>query len=212
MTSGGASFRDMPRVRESATFSYGSSWDLCLPDIETLPNLDARIAEIADGVEIVAVRRLGDRDDARDVAQETVARLLARVRTGAVPDACELAPIAWGIAKHVIADVLRARAHDAPVTDSIASGRPGPLDALVSREDVRIVHGALSVLAEDDRALLTRCFLNGERIGRIADELGEPPERLRKRKSRALQRLATALGRPAPAGGHDADPAPIEEA
>ncbi|MEA3247800.1 MAG: sigma-70 family RNA polymerase sigma factor [Gemmatimonadota bacterium] len=164
-----------------------------LPDRQTLPNLDAHLAAIADGVELTAARRLGDRDDARDAAHETVARLLALVRAGRVAHERELAPVAWGIAKHVIADVQRHRARHADALPDVPARAPGPLDALVSAEDAQSVRDALVAIPEADRALLARCFVDGERIGDIAQALGEPAERLRKRKSRALQRLADAL-------------------
>jgi DNA-directed RNA polymerase specialized sigma24 family protein len=52
--------------------------------------------------------------------------------------------------------------------------------------------------------------VDGERIGHIAQVLGEPAERLRKRKSRALQRLAAILGVPA-ARGHGMARCAMEE-
>ncbi len=178
----------------------------------TFPNLDARIAEIRDGLEIVAVRRLGNRDDARDAVQETVARLLARVREGAIATEGELAPIAWGIARHVIADVLRERARPLADVADVESRTRGPLDQLISDDETRRVRRALERLSPDDRLLLHRCFVDGEKIGRIADALGEPAERVRKRKSRALQRLAALLNADDQPSGHEFGRAPMEEA
>lgn len=168
--------------------------------VRTLPNLDLRIAEVTSGLEIVAIRRLGNRDDALDAVQETVARLLDRVRAGLIATEAEVAPVAWGIARHVIADMLRERARPGGEVADLASPRPGPLDELVTLDEVRRVRSALAHLSAPERALLHRCFVDGERIGHIAQALGEPAERLRKRKSRALQRLATLLGAHAPMG------------
>ncbi len=173
-----------------------------------LHNLDSRIADIADGLEIVAIRRLGDRDDASDAVQETLARLLDRVQSGAIATDGELAPVAWGIARHVITDMLRERQRKHAVPDDVTCSRPGPLDALVSADDAAAVRRALQRLSADDQALLRRCFEHGERIGAIAAELGEPPERLRKRKSRALQRLAELL--PNRSTSHETAPQPME--
>jgi len=161
--------------------------------VRTFPNLDAQIASLVDGLEIVATRRLRNRDDAHDVVQETISRLLDRVRVGAIATEAELAPVAWGIAHHVIADMLRERARLDEAPADVACSAPGPLDQLVTADEVTAVRTALRRLSADDQALLHRCFVHGERIGEIAAELGEPAERLRKRKSRALQRLAALL-------------------
>lgn len=162
--------------------------------VHVVPTLETRIAELAAGLEIVAVRRLGDRDDARDAAQETIARLLERVRSGKLTCESELVPVAWGIARHVIIDMLRERGRGAVGLTDLECNTPGPLDRLATEDDVRLVRSALSQLQPSDRSLLTRCFVDGEKIGQVAAALGEPAERLRKRKSRALQRLASALG------------------
>lgn len=180
--------------------------------VSALPNLHAKIAQLADGLEIVATRRLGNRDDARDAAQETIARLLERVHAGAIGSDDEIVPVAWGIARHVIADMLRGRARGEAVLCDVASDSPGPLDQLVSADEVSAVRSALSRLSDDDRALLHRCFVLGERIGRIAEDLGEPAERLRKRKSRALQRLAALLPARGDSASHENSASPMEQA
>ena len=157
-------------------------------------DFQSRIIELSAGLEIVAVRRLGNRDDARDAVQETIARLLERLTAGNFRSEDEIVPVAWGIARHVIADILRERARSPELLLEARSVSPGPLDQLVTADDVRVVREALGQLAPADRSLLHRCFVDGEKIGAVAAALGEPAERVRKRKSRALQRLASALG------------------
>jgi RNA polymerase sigma factor (sigma-70 family) len=171
-------------------------------------DLQSRIIELSAGLEIVAVRRLGNRDDARDAVQETIARLLQRLTDGHFKSDAEIVPVAWGIAKHVIADILRERARSPELLLEARSASPGPLDELVTADDVRVVRDALGQLAPADRTLLHRCFVDGEKIGAVAAALGEPAERVRKRKSRALQRLASALGMRA---RHENGVGPMEE-
>ena len=177
-------------------------------DVHSLPSLPATIAGLIDGLEIVATRRLGNRDDARDAAQEVIARLLERANAGAIASDAEIAPIAWGIARHVIADVQRERARRVEELGEIAHRGPDPLEALVREAERESVRAAMQRLPAGDQKLLHRCFVDGERVGRIAEDLGEPPERVRKRKSRALRRLASILeSRPANEGhGFDSDP------
>lgn len=178
--------------------------------VQGVQNLDAVIGELSAGLEIVATRRLGNRDDARDAVQETIARLLERIRAGAIASDSEVVPIAWGIARHVIADALRARSREADVATDVAAPSPDALERLVSGEQRAAVAAGLAQLGAADRELLRRCFVDGERIGAIAIALGEPAERVRKRKSRALARLAAVLGA-TDAPCHETHPRTMEE-
>lgn len=166
-------------------------------------DLELQLDGIAAGLEIIAARRLGSREDAEEATQETLSRLLVCIRTGRVSTAAEVAPIAYGIARHVIADILRRRARELQVDADAASLAPHALDVLVREEECRAVRAALQGLPSEDRALLHRCFVDGASIVAIADESGQPADRLRKRKSRALQRLAALLQRPNGRSGHD---------
>ena len=158
--------------------------------------LETLLPVIASGVETVAARRLGNRDDARDASQETMARLVELVRAGRIATAAELAPVAHGIARHVISDMLRARAQNEGVpVDEIAAAGPDALDALVGAEERAALVAGLRRLAPRDRDLLRRCYVDGLGIEEIARALGERADRLRKRKSRALQRLTSLVRR-----------------
>ena len=152
---------------------------------------------LAGGLEIMAARMLGDPDDVRDAVQETVVRTVEANRQGRIPEAVSVGAFAYGIARHVIADVLRRRkrvsTHLADV-DALRAPDPSALDQLIQLEERDTVRRALSRLSADDRDILERCFANGERVVDIAVALGEPPERMRKRKSRALEHLRAIMG------------------
>ncbi len=161
------------------------------------------------GLLIVAVRSLGDMEEARDAVQETLARAVAVIRGDRLPPGVSLEAFVYGIARHVIADVHRRRVRDgAPTIDPSAlhTPDPSPLDALVRREEREMVARALVSLPTADRELLEWCFVDGERVSAIAARLGEPAERVRKRKSRALERLRQGLG-----GGHKTPVTPTIE-
>ncbi len=147
------------------------------------------------GLRIIAIRALGDEDDAADAVQETLARAVDAVRKGCVPPDVPLPAFVHGIARHVIADTLRRRSreHSSSELHRVVASDPSPLELLVRAENVERVRRALKRLSRDDRELLRRCFEGGERIVDIARELDEPQERLRKRKSRALARLKEQL-------------------
>lgn len=164
---------------------------------------------IARGLEIVAVRALGDADEARDAVQETLARALAAIRDNRLPPGVPLEAFVYGIARHVIADVQRRRVRERGATgDPGDLPAPGPsaLEALVDAEERETVARALAAIPTADRELLEWCFVDGERVAAIAVRLGEPAERVRKRKSRALERLRQGFG-----GGHKTSVTPTVE-
>lgn len=158
-----------------------------------LRDVSAEILALAPGLEIVIVRALGGGEDARDALQDVLTRGLAAAERGDLPDdPAQLAPYVYGIARHVIADAVRARVRAArhhALPESIAAPQTHPLDALVHEEELSALTNALRRLDATDQELLRRCYVDGESIADVARTLGEPPARLRKRKSRALQRL-----------------------
>lgn len=161
------------------------------------------------GLQLLALRELGDAALAEEVAQETLVRALAALRDGALHEREKLGAFVRGIARHVIADVHRGRErHPVHPLPSDNGPRPlrdrarDPLAALVSREERLRVRAALQSLSSEDRDILRLSFFEGLKPGQIAAALGEPSERIRKRKSRALQRLRDAFF-----GGSGHDPA-----
>ncbi len=157
------------------------------------------------GVRAIALRALEDPDDAEDVAQETMSRTIQALREGRFQRDRSLGAFVRGIARHVIADALRARGRTSrlrAVGDPFRR-RPGDgLTALVSREEQDRLHEALQQLSDSDRELLRLSFFDGLTPAQIAERWGEPSERIRKRKSRALMRLREAFFGGAPTG-HD---------
>lgn len=148
------------------------------------------LARLANGVRLIALYALGDAEAARDVAQETMTRVLDALSRGQVRDVAKLAAFARGIAQHVIADVQRAQSRIGVLSDDVADQcHAHPLDTIVAGEEHSAIHSALAHLSRDDRELLRLVFVEGLTPGDIAARLREPPERVRKRKSRALERL-----------------------
>lgn len=163
------------------------------------------------GVLLVAIRALGREEEARDVAQEVMARAVVAIREGRVPTGVALPTFVHGIARHVIADVIRARmrrrAEPLPEDAGIPGPGASPLDAIVATEERARLADALQGLPQEDRNLLHRAYVEGEPLEAIAASLGVPGERIRKRKSRVLQRLRAIMGT-----GHDSRPRATERA
>jgi RNA polymerase sigma factor (sigma-70 family) len=163
------------------------------------PNeVDARQIELLrSGLQFMAMRALGDPDAAADAAQETLVRALTVLRDGGRTQVVSLGAFVRGIARHVIADALRERRAVQPFSalpDVEASGpEADPLSALVDEEQKGRLREALGQLGESDRDLLRLCYSDGLSPSELAERLGEPATRIRKRKSRALERLRRAF-------------------
>jgi RNA polymerase sigma-70 factor (ECF subfamily) len=155
------------------------------------------IERLRPGLRIMALHALGDLEAAEEVAQETLVRALEAVANERVENPDNLAAFARGIARHVIADAQKAKRRRVPLelvpSDRDAGDGENPLGMLGSREEKARLHKALSQLSAEDREILHRCFFEGMTPGEIGCRLGEPPARIRKRKSRALARLRKAF-------------------
>ena len=174
----------------------------------TLPRIDD-LEHLRRGLQLMALRALGTMLAAEEVAQETLARAVLALQNGHPVDPLGVPAFVAGIARHVIADTLRASRR---VVSLDALGRSEPvavqadaLDALVSAAERERVRAALRQLSPDDRELLRLCYFDGLTPAELAARLGEPAERIRKRKSRALERLRTAFRGGDPAGGHGSE-------
>jgi len=179
----------------------------------TGPGTDSGDDEIGEvlraGLEWVALRALGDADLAREALQETLARTLAALHAASVPSTVRLPAYAHGILRHVIADLrTEARRWDGrPPDPGLADPREAsPLEQLITEEEEARVRRAVMAMAPEERELLVRCFVHGERVAELARSLGVPAARVRKRKSRAIAKLRAVLA-PEPAR-HVSLPAP----
>jgi RNA polymerase sigma factor (sigma-70 family) len=160
------------------------------------PQLEA-VERLRLGLQIMALRALGDPDAAEEAVQETLVRTLEALRKGRLRDPQKLGAFARGIARHVIADALSARRRQVPLQavsqTKRSSGSDNPLSTLISTEERDRVRQALTQLSARDREILHLAFFEGLTPIEIAERSGEPALRIRKRKSRALRRLREAF-------------------
>ena len=161
-----------------------------------MPEAPSNAAEVdlgllRSGILLMALRALGDPEAAEEVAQESLSRAVDVIRSpGATTN---LGAYVAGIARHVIADHFRAKERVGSISraafEAVRDDSTDPLTTLCSEEAVAGVRGALAGLAPADRELVTLCYFDDLSPTEIAKRLGVPPERIRQRKLRALQRL-----------------------
>jgi RNA polymerase sigma factor (sigma-70 family) len=148
---------------------------------------------------IIALRALGDPDAADEAVQETLARAVIAIESGRIADATKLAAYVAGIARHVCSHIHRDRKDTVPLENAenidLANGdanrehRRDALDALITADETERLRVAFAALSATDQTLLRLCFHEDRSPAEVAAALNEPPERVRKRKSRALEKL-----------------------
>ena len=145
------------------------------------------------GLFAYARRRLPTDAAADDAVSETMLRAIDKIASftwqGAGFDA-------WltGILRNVVLESHRhtGRTTSAPVPDVAV---PGPLDAIVHRDELAEVRAAFERLAPADQEVLELRVVVGLSAAEAAHVLGSRPGAVRMAQSRALGRLRTVLGR-----------------
>lgn len=157
------------------------------------------VARFRQRIVIFGVQRLRNRDDAEDLAQETLSRVVAALEKGGLKDPESLPAFVYQTARNVLKERFRKAGRETralqryqhepgegPVPDAFAT--------LVSAERCREVRSAMQKLSADDRNLLQWLYGQGLDAAEVAARLGMAAGAIRVRKHRALDRLSAALG------------------
>ena len=141
----------------------------------------------------VAVRTIGDREEAADALQDA---LLSAYRAAASYRG-DARVTTWlhRIVVNACLDRVRRRTARATVSlDERDAERADPRDALADRETALVVEAALAALPEDQRVAILLVDVQGLPVADVAAVLGVPTGTVKSRCSRGRARLALALG------------------
>lgn len=158
------------------------------------------LSHLIPGLRVMALRALGDAALADDIAQEALTRAITALDKGSVRQHGNMAAFVAGIARHIITDHIRARRRVEVDIDMIelAHGKPDALATLIADEEKSQLRAALQDLSAVDREILRLSYDEGLSPAEVAAQLGETSMVVRKRKSRALDRLRSSFQRIAP--------------
>jgi RNA polymerase sigma factor (sigma-70 family) len=162
---------------------------------ETSGAEDAIVRRFHERVFLIAYVRTGDREAARDLAQETMLAVIRNLRDGRLLDREKLPAYICGTARNLINNHLRTRSRQ-PACGPASEELPAP-DCQVEVEQSErqfLARRAISRLQPADRLILLLTLVDGLKPGEIAARLGLSSEVVRKRKSRALERARQILG------------------
>ncbi len=154
---------------------------------------EALYRRVYPGLMAYASRRL-DRERAHDAVAETMARAIAKIdrfewKAGGFD--------AWlyGILRHVVIDMYRARTREGRHRELETPGPRGPLEHVLDGEDASAVRAAFGRLGAADRELLELRVVAGLTAEEVGEVLGKRPGAVRMAQARALDRLRRELER-----------------
>jgi RNA polymerase sigma-70 factor (ECF subfamily) len=139
-------------------------------------------------------RRLGDREAARELADDVLMAMVRALREGRLQDPERLAGFVYGTARNLINNYLRTR-HGRPQLEPLDPmlAMPDTGEQLEQLERLARVRDCLNALRQLEREIVLMT-IEGLKPGKIAAELGLSCDVVRARKSRAMRKLATSLG------------------
>lgn len=166
---------------------------------------DALFDEHRSAVFAYLLGRVGDRETARDLLQETFLRVWRRLgEVRALPPERRRAWV-YTVARNLVTDTYRSRAtRDATeraVRDSAPTRTPaseGPEARAETAERVAEVGVAVRALPEELRTILAMHAVGDQTSAQIGAALGQPPGTIRYKLAQARRRLAGTLDVTAP--------------
>lgn len=144
-------------------------------------------------VRFLARRELRSGDLADEACSETFVRVLQALRGDRLRSPDALAAFVLQTTRHVVREMMRARARSAVVVGSTAELPEPPADPPIDTDVAEAVRAAVRGLSPRDRQYLRLQYYDELPRDEIAHRLGIAPERLRLIKSRALRRVRLAL-------------------
>ena len=145
----------------------------------------------------MALVRTGNREVARDLAQEIMLSVLCALRDGRLRESAGLAGYICATARNRISYYFRNRKPEAvdPPPSLADVTLPDPEECFRSEERRQKVLQAITHLSAAEQKILRLTLVEGLKSGEVAERLGLKSEVVRKRKSRAIQKLRQALAR-----------------
>jgi RNA polymerase sigma factor (sigma-70 family) len=134
--------------------------------------------------------RTRDPEAARELANDVLMAVVCALRARRLHDASKLRAFVHGTLRNIANNYFRARfarPPEEPLDFDFAAA--GMSDGLEQDERIAFLHRSVSLLSGADRQILLLTMIDGLKPGEIALRLGLSAERVRSRKSRALQRL-----------------------
>jgi RNA polymerase sigma-70 factor (ECF subfamily) len=159
------------------------------------PTAEEQFAKYFTGRVFLAIMsRIRNREVARELAQDVIVAALCALRNGHVRQPEKLAAFVYGTTQNTVKNHRRSQARlptQVPFSPEVAvSDCPDVMD---DPGEAHLMRQALGLLDPTDRGILLMTLVEGLRPAEIAQRLGLSPELVRKRKSRAIQKVTKQI-------------------
>lgn len=161
-------------------------------DRNAYARLVQRHQRVVSSITLAITTDVGASEDAAQEAFLAGWRDLARLES-----AESFGPWICQIARNRSHDILRRRKNTAPAApdelERAADPDPDALEALLTVETERLISGALLALPEDSREVMVLYYREGQSVAQVAEVLGVSEDVVKKRMSRARERMRKSV-------------------
>ncbi len=144
---------------------------------------------LAPRVRRYGLRHLRDADEAADLMQHVLMKVLEKLRTGALRDTAQVVSFVFGTCRLVVLDLRRGSLRRERLLEAYGEDLPFADIAPAPRVDHERVGICLEKLSERERAVLVMTFHEDRDAGEVAGQLGLSAGNVRVIRHRALERL-----------------------
>ena len=144
--------------------------------------------------------RVHNPEDAEDICSNVFKSFLLRLDSF---DASRGSVMTWvvAMARNAVIDHYRrtqltgksAESLSGPLVDTLADGRPGPLQAMISNEEADRIRSVLARQPVETREMFSLRFEQGLRVREVAEVMGLSPDATKQRFARAFRKLQQEL-------------------
>jgi RNA polymerase sigma-70 factor (ECF subfamily) len=144
---------------------------------------------------VMAFAKTRDPEASEDLAHEVILAVIQNLREGRLVNGEKLDAYIHGTARNLINNHfrVRARARFGAMPADPKSEQRDPEQVAADRERLALIRQALRELKPQDREILRWTLVEGLKPAEIADRTGLSSEVVRKRKSRACQKLQNVI-------------------
>lgn len=153
----------------------------------------ALVSRFARRVFLYGMRHLRNEAQAEDLAQEVMATVLERLRSGTVREPDRIGSFILGTARWMVHDTQRRQRRAVEVASAAWREQPRMVEP-VEPQSVERLAEALEALSERERAIIVLSFRDDQTAPEIGEAFGLRPGHVRVIRHRAIARLAALMG------------------
>ncbi len=143
-----------------------------------------------------ALRRLGNEQDARDLAQQVLVITLEALRAGQVQEPERIAAFVMSTGRNTLLDRHKVDRRRGELLHQFSATEAGSYELGIPIDSRRLL-GCLEHLPERERAIMIGTYLEEQSGGELSSSLGMEPGTVRVARHRALKQLLDCMGGPA---------------